>query len=108
MSLVGLADGICSEVVLSDKEKSWWKGGDAVNVSDIGEAIRELSKIIWCFGLNSVVVATNDWDKDYWKSVWTERRFDLGTEDRGGDLIVASMTMMILMNVLIIRPAMFQ
>ena len=33
MSLVGLADdSIWSEVVLSDEEKSWRKGSDAVNV----------------------------------------------------------------------------
>ena len=36
MSLVGLADDIWSEVVLSDEEKSWRKGGDAVNVCDFG------------------------------------------------------------------------
>ena len=30
MSLVGLADDTWSKVVLSDEEKSWWKGGDAV------------------------------------------------------------------------------
>ena len=43
MSLVGLADGIWSEVVLSDEEESWWKGGDAFNVSDFGGAVR----IMW-------------------------------------------------------------
>ena len=46
MSLVGLADDIWSEVVLSDEEKSWRKGGDAVNVFDFGRAIGELWKII--------------------------------------------------------------
>ena len=25
---------------------------------------------------------------DDWESVWTERRFDLGTKDGGGDLII--------------------
>ena len=46
MSLVGLADDIWSEVVLSDGEKSWLKGGDAVNVCDFGGAVEELWKII--------------------------------------------------------------
>ena len=46
MSFVGLANGICSEVVLSDEEKSWRKGGDAVNVCDFGGAVGELWKII--------------------------------------------------------------
>ena len=33
MSLVGLVDdNIWSEVVLSEEEKSWRKGGDAINV----------------------------------------------------------------------------
>ena len=46
MSLVGLVDGIWSDVVLSDKEKSWRKSGDAVNVCDFGGAVGELWKII--------------------------------------------------------------
>ena len=46
MSLVGLADGIWLDVALSDEEKSWRKGGDAVNVCDFGGAVVELSKII--------------------------------------------------------------
>ena len=46
MSLVGVADVIWSEVVLSNEEKSWQKGGDAVNVYDFGGAVRELWKII--------------------------------------------------------------
>ena len=41
MSLIGLADGIWSEVVLSDEEKSWRKGGGAINVCDFGGAARE-------------------------------------------------------------------
>ena len=44
MSLVGLADDIWSEVVLSDEEKSWRKGGDAVNVCDFGGAVGDLCK----------------------------------------------------------------
>ena len=60
MSLVGLADGIWSEVVLSDEEKSWRKGGDAVNVCDFGGAVGELWKIILCFGLKDVAVADSD------------------------------------------------
>ena len=40
MRLIGVADGIWSEVVLSDEEKSWWKGDDAVNVCDFGGAVR--------------------------------------------------------------------
>ena len=49
MSLVGLAYGIWSKVVLSDEKG--WKGGDAVNVCDFGRVVGELSKIIWHFGL---------------------------------------------------------
>ena len=45
MSLVGLADDIWSEVVLTDEEKSWRKGGDAVNACDFGGAVGELCKI---------------------------------------------------------------
>ena len=87
MSLVGLADGICLEVVLSDGEKSWWKGGDAVNVCDFGGAVGELSKKVWRFGLKGLAVADSDWDEDDWESVWIERRFDLGTEDGDDNLI---------------------
>ena len=39
MSLVGLADDIWSEVVLSDEEQSCGKGDDAVNVCDFGGAV---------------------------------------------------------------------
>ena len=46
MSLVGLAVGIWSEVVLSDEEKSRRKGGDAVNICDFGGAVGELCKVI--------------------------------------------------------------
>ena len=46
MSLVGLTDEIWLEVVLSDGEKSWQKGSDAINVCDFGGAVRKLSKII--------------------------------------------------------------
>ena len=46
MSLVGLGDDIWSEVVLSNEEKFWRKGGDAVNVCDFGGAVRELCKIM--------------------------------------------------------------
>ena len=46
MNLVGLADDIWSEDVLSDEEISWRKGGDAVNVCDFGGAVGELCKII--------------------------------------------------------------
>ena len=87
MSLVGLADDIWSEVVLSDEEKSWRKGGDAVNVCDFGGAVEELWKIIWCFVLKGVAVADSDWEEDDWESGWAERRFDLGKEDGSGDLI---------------------
>ena len=44
MSLVGLADGIWSEVILSDEEKSCWKVGDAVNVCDFGGAVGNYGK----------------------------------------------------------------
>ena len=87
MSLIDLSNGIWSDVVLSDEEKSWWKRGDAVNVCDFGGAVRELSKNFWRFGLEGVAVAESDWDEDDWEGVWIERRFDLGTEDGGGDLI---------------------
>ena len=86
MSSVALTDGIWSEVVLSDEEKSWWKGRDPVNVCDFGEVVRELCKIIWRFGLKGVAVADSDWDEHDWESIWT-KRFDLGKEDGGGDLI---------------------
>ena len=46
MSFIGLTDGIWSEVVLSDEEKSWRKGGYAVIVCEFGGAVRELWKII--------------------------------------------------------------
>ena len=46
MSLVGLADGIRSEIVLSDEKKSWRKGGDPVNVCDFDGAVEELWKIV--------------------------------------------------------------
>ena len=87
MSLIGLADGIWSEVVLSDEEKSWWKGDDGVNVCDFGGAVRELGKKFWRFWLKCVALADSDWVEDDWEGVWIERRFDLGTEDAGGDLI---------------------
>ena len=63
------------------------KGGDAVNVCDFGGAVRELWKIIWCFGLKGVAVADSDWDEDDWGSGWAERRFDPVKDDGGGDLI---------------------
>ena len=87
MSSVALTDGIWSEVVLSDEEKSWWKGGDEVNVCDFGGAVAELWKITWCFGLKGVAVAGSDRNEDDWESGWAERRFDLGKEDGGDDLI---------------------
>ena len=45
--------------------------------------------MIWYFALNGVTVADSDsdWDEDDCESIWTERRFDLGTEDGRGDLI---------------------
>ena len=46
MSLFRLADGAWSGVVLSDEEKSWRKGGDAINVCDFGGALGESCKII--------------------------------------------------------------
>ena len=48
----------------------------------------ELCKIIWCFGLRVLLwLIESNWDEDDWKSGWTKRRFDLGKEDGGGDLI---------------------
>ena len=49
---------------MSDKEKSWWKGDDAVNVCDFGGAVGELSKIFWRFGLKGVAVVDSDSDED--------------------------------------------
>ena len=45
MSLVGLADDIWSEVVLSDEEKSWQKSGNAVHVCNFGGTVGELWKV---------------------------------------------------------------
>ena len=39
MSLVGLADDIWSEVVLSHQEKNWRNADDAVNACDFGGAV---------------------------------------------------------------------
>ena len=47
----------------------------------------ELCEIIWRFGLKGVAVADSDWDEDDWESVQIERRFNLGKEDGGDDLI---------------------
>ena len=41
-----IADGIWPEVVLSNEERSWRKGGDKVNVCSFGGAVGELSKIM--------------------------------------------------------------
>ena len=87
MSLFRLADGAWSGVVLSDEEKSWRKGGDAINVCDFGGALGESCKIIWCFGLKGVAVADINWVEYDWGSGWAERRFDLFKVDGGGDLI---------------------
>ena len=72
---------------LSGEEKSWWNGGDAVNACDFGGVVGELSKKFWRLGWKGVIVANSDWDEDHWESVWIERKFNLGTEDGGGDLI---------------------
>ena len=37
--------------------------------------------------MKGVAVADSDWDEDDWESGWAERRFDLGKEDGGGNLI---------------------
>ena len=37
--------------------------------------------------MKGVAVVDSDWDEDVWGSLWTERRFDLGKEDGGGNLI---------------------
>ena len=85
MCLVGLADNIWSEVVLSSEENTWRKGGDA-DVWNFGAAVEKLSKKFWHFGLKGVAVADSDWHKDDWESVWTEERFDLGKENGGAGL----------------------
>ena len=104
MSLIGLADGIWSEVVLSDEEKSWWKGGDAVNVCDFGGAVGELSKSFWRFELKGVAVAVFElkgltWVRKMEVVIWSM-------------MIVTSTVMMMMMMIVVIvviaRPAMFQ
>ena len=80
MCLVGLADNIWSEVVLSSEENTWRKGGDA-DVWNFGAAVEKLSKKNGHFGLKGVAVADSDWHKNDWESVWNEGRFDLGKEN---------------------------
>ena len=72
---------------MSGEEKSWWKGGDVIKVCDFGGAVGELSKNFWHFRLKGLAVADSDWDEEDWESVWIKRRFDLGTENGGCDLI---------------------
>ena len=72
---------------MSGEENTWWKGGNAVNVCNFGEAVGELSKKFWHFWFKGVAVADSDWNEDDWESVWTEKRFDLGKEDGGDNLI---------------------
>ena len=43
----------------------------------------------WHSGFKGAAIVDNGWDENDWKSVWTEERFDLGKDDRGGDLINA-------------------
>ena len=110
ISLVGLADGIWSGVFLSDEEKSWRKGGDAVNVCDFRGAVGELSTRIWRFGLKGVAVADSDWNEHDWevfklKELTLVRKMEVVIWSM---TIVTSMIMMIVMFVVIIRPAMFQ
>ena len=112
MSLIGLADGIWSEVVLSDEEKSWWKGGDAVNVCDFGGAVGELSKNFDVSG----------WRVLLWLTVIEMKMIGKVFELKGltwvpkmevvirSMMIVTSMVvvMMIMMIVVMVRPAIFQ
>ena len=49
---------------MSAQEKSWRKGGDAVNVCNFSGAVGELSKKNQHFGLEGVAVADSDWDED--------------------------------------------
>ena len=72
---------------MSGKEKSWWKGFDAVNVCNFGGAVGESSKRFRYFGLKCVAMADSDWDEDDSTNAWSKRRFDLGKNDGGGDLI---------------------
>ena len=44
MSLVGLVDGIWSEVFLSGKENTWKRVDDAVNISNFGGSVGEVSR----------------------------------------------------------------
>ena len=90
-----------------------WKGGDVVNVCDFGGAVRELCKIICCFGLKDVALADSDGDEDDWESGWAERRFDLGRwrqmeVSMWSRMIVTSMMMIIVMIVVVVCLAMFQ
>ena len=63
MSLVGIAENICSEVVLSGEENTRQKGGDA-GIWNFGGAVGVSSKRFWHFWLQGVAVATRDWDED--------------------------------------------
>ena len=89
MSLVDLADDIWSEVEWS---KTWMLRknlGERVVMQLMFVILVEQSEIYAkkCFGLKGVAVADSDWDEDDWESVQIERRFNLGKEDGGGDLI---------------------
>ena len=114
MSLVGLADGIWSEVVLSGEEKSWWKGGDSVNVCDFGGAVGQLSKNFWRFGLKVLLWLTAIEMKiigkvfEFKEGLTWVRKMEMAIWSMMLVTSLMMMMMMIVMIVVIIRPAMFQ
>lgn len=90
MNLPGLVDDRWSEVVLSGKENTWLKGGDAGNIWRFFGAVEKLSKIVWHLGLKGVAVAESNWDEDDWERegrTLIEGRFHLSKEDGGGNSI---------------------
>ena len=58
-----------------------------MHACNFGGAVGEISKKNCHFGLKGVAMADRDWDEDDSECVWTKRRFDLGKESGGGDLI---------------------
>ena len=112
MSLIGLADGLWSEFVLSDEEKSWWKGGVAVNVCDFGGAVGELSKnfdvsgwrvLLWPTGIEMKMIGKVfelkeglTWVRKMEVVIWSMM------------IVTSMMMMMIVLIVVIVRSAVFQ
>ena len=87
MSLVGLVNDIWLKVVLSGEENTWRKGGDADNVWKFGGAVKRIKQKILKFRVEGSCCG---WQWMRWRcleSVSSDGRFDLGREDRVGDII---------------------